>query len=170
VAKVLLAEQTTIGQVIKGAYEYAYKVGMGGSTDILPTGSRFAYFNTFILFTNVNTLVCDLLAPDQSGLSFLEPLQQALAGAGTPFDCQSQLAAFDAAQQSTATSAAPSAAPAASPASASPASPSSSSGIGSVSSAAQSLANEAYGLAGAPTSTKPTSIGGYVKNLLGGGS
>jgi virulence factor Mce-like protein len=175
VARVLLAEQTTIGQVIKGAYEYAYKVGESGASDKLPTGSQFLYFNTFILFTNVNTLVCDLLAPDQSGLSFLEPLQQALAGAGTPFDCQSQLAAFDAAQQSTATSAAPSAAPTASPASASPASTSrasasSPSGIGSVSRAAQSLANEAYGLAGEPTGTKSTSIGGYVKNLLGGGS
>lgn len=165
VAKVLLAEQTTIGQVIKGAYQYAFKVSRGGSADTLPTGSKFAYFNTFVLFTNVNTLVCDLLAPDQSGLSFLEPLQQALAGAGTPFDCQSQLAAFDAAQE------APTSAAAAPSASASrAATPSGAAGAGSVSSAAQSLATAAYGLAGQPSAPTPTSIGGYVKTLLGGGS
>ena len=47
-----------------------------------PTGPQFAYFNTFILFSDVNSLVCDLIAPPSAGLSFLEPLQQALAGAG----------------------------------------------------------------------------------------
>ena len=110
VAQVLTAQQDDVGQVIQGAYEYAYKVGNGGSADTLPTGSKFAYFNTFILFTDVNRLVCDLLAPPVPGLSYLEPLQQALSGAGTPLDCQSQLAAFDAAQQ------APSAAAATTPA------------------------------------------------------
>ena len=46
----------------------------------------------------MNKLVCNLLAPARPGMSFLEPLQQALAGAGSRFNCSSQLASFNAAQ------------------------------------------------------------------------
>ena len=64
----------------------------------LPDGSTYAYFNTFILFSDVNSLVCNLIAPPTGGLSFLQPIQQALAGAGSAFNCSSELAAFNAIQ------------------------------------------------------------------------
>ena len=163
VARVLIAQQTELGQVIRGAYQYAFKVGRGGSAEVLPDGSRFAYFNTFVLFTDVNTLVCSLLAPAQPGMAFLEPLQQALAGAGTPFTCKAQLAAFDAAQ-GTATAAAPPPVPPA-PAPASATTPTS-----GASKALDTVGNQVYGILGRPTRSRPRSLGGYLTALLGGGS
>ncbi len=164
VARVLTAQQTEIGQVVQGAYQYAYKIGKGGSEDTLPDGSKFAYFNTFVMFTDVNTLVCDLLAPAQSGLSFLEPVQQALVGAGSSFNCQSQLTAFNAAQTTDATTATPAATPTATPATTPTTAPTS-----AASKAAQTLANQAYGLLGQPSTSTGQSLGGYVSSLLGGG-
>jgi phospholipid/cholesterol/gamma-HCH transport system substrate-binding protein len=155
VARVLTAQQANIGQVIQGAYQYADKLGHASGTDVLPDGSTFGYFNTFILFADVNQLVCSLIAPSGTGLSFLEPLQQALAGAGSAFNCSSQLAAFNAAQSIPTASAAP---PATAP-------------NPNTSSAAQGLANQAYGILGQPSSpsSASSSIGGYIKSLLGGG-
>jgi virulence factor Mce-like protein len=156
VARVLTAQQANIGQVIQGAYQYADKLGHASGTDVLPDGSTFGYFNTFVLFADVNQLVCSLIAPSGTGLSFLEPLQQALAGAGSAFNCSSQLAAFNAAQATPTAAAAPTAA-APNPIS---------------SSAAQGLANQVYGILGKPSSPSSASgsIGGYVHSLLGGGS
>jgi phospholipid/cholesterol/gamma-HCH transport system substrate-binding protein len=167
VARLLTAQQTAIGQVVKGAYEYAYKVGHGGSLDALPDGSHYAYFNTFVLFTDVNTLVCNLLAPAQSGLSFLEPVQQALVGAGSAFDCQSQMAAF-AAAQTTATAGTP-AVPAVTATPAATAPTAAGTPTGTATGAAKSLANQAYGILGQPSGSSSQSLGGYVQALLGGG-
>src|SRR6202034_2518553 len=101
VSRVLLAQQDTIGQVISGAYHYFQKIAEGASgLNTLPDGSTYAYFNTFILFGDVNSLVCNLIAPPTGGMSFLQPIQQALAGAGSAFNCSSQLAAFNALQTS----------------------------------------------------------------------
>ncbi|HVX23238.1 MAG TPA: MCE family protein [Acidimicrobiales bacterium] len=168
VARVLTAQQAEVGQVVRGAYQYAEKIGRGGSRDTLPDGSKFAYFNTFILFTDVNTLVCDLLAPAQPGLSFLEPVQQALVGAASPFNCSSQLAAFAAAQATTAqATAAPATTAPVAPAT-TPAATPSTSPTGAATRAAQTLATQAYGLLGRPSTSTPRSVGGYVQSLLGG--
>lgn len=157
VARLLLAQQDDIGQVVQGLYEYTLKFAEGGSEYALPDGSHYAYFNTFVMFSDVNSLVCSLLTPQQSGLSFLEPLQQSLAGGGTPFNCSSQLAAFDKLQG---TSAAPAAAPSSSTAPA----------TSSAASAAQGVVNQAYGELGQPQKASSQSIGSYVQGLLGGGT
>lgn len=155
-ARILVAQQTDLGQIIHGAYEYAYKVASAESQLALPTGSHFVYFATFVMFTDINALVCDLIAPPESTLSYLEPLQQALTGAGSAFTCKSQLAAFDAAQATKGTTLVPSSAPA------------TSTGTSSVSKAAQSLTTAVYGVVGQPSKTTATSLGGYIGSLLGG--
>jgi hypothetical protein len=153
VSRVLLAQQSNIGQLIQGAYSYFRTIATGAaSLQKLPDGSTYAYFNTFILFSDVNNLVCGLLAPAAPGLTFLQPLQQALAGAGSAFNCSSQLAAFDAAQGTTA-----------------PAGTSDSSAVGATNSAAQSITNQVYGIAGAPDASTNTGLGGFISGLLGGG-
>jgi virulence factor Mce-like protein len=164
VARVLTAQQANIGQVIQGAYLYADKLGHASSTDVLPDGSTFGYFNTFILFADVNQLVCSLIAPAGTGMSFLEPLQQALAGAGSAFNCSSQLASFNAAQ---AAPTAPAATTPPTPPTQAAAAPNPTS-----SSAAQGLTNQVYGILGKPSSpvSASGSIGGYINSLLGGGS
>jgi phospholipid/cholesterol/gamma-HCH transport system substrate-binding protein len=152
VSRVLLAQQDNIGQVVEGAYHYFLKIAEGAkSLTTLPDGSTYVYFNTFVLFSDVNSLVCSLIAPDASGLSVLEPLQEALSGAGTAFNCSSQISQFKDVQNDTT--------PGLSPA------PTASS-----TAAAQSTANEAYGLVGQPDTSKNVNIGTYIEGLLGGGS
>lgn len=155
-SRVLTAQRADVGQLIVGLYEYVYKLGHAVSPATLPDGSRFGYFNTFILFSDVNQLVCSLIAPAEPNLAFLEPLQQALAGSSSAFNCSSQLAAFDAAQGSTAP-----ATPAASPL---PASTSSA----AAQQALQQIDNQVLGLLGQPSVPGTQSLGGYVSSLLGG--
>jgi virulence factor Mce-like protein len=153
VSRVLLAQQDDLGQVVNGAYHYFQKIAEGASgTQKLPDGSTFAYFNTFILFNDVNSLVCNLLAPPTGGMSFLQPIQQALAGAGSAFNCSAELAAFNALQGNNA--------PAPSTPSPNATAPSQAAG--------QAAANQAYGMVGQPDTSQGTSLGSIVNQLLGG--
>ena len=157
VSRVLLAQQNEIGQVVNGAYHYFQKIAEGASgLNTLPDGSTYAYFNTFILFSDVNSLVCNLIAPPTGGMSFLQPIQQALAGSGSAFDCSSELATFNALQSPSSTT--PSVATTSSPPTAGAAS------------AGQAAANQAYGIIGQPDTSKPTTLGGIINQLLGGAS
>jgi phospholipid/cholesterol/gamma-HCH transport system substrate-binding protein len=161
VSRVLLAQQDEIGQVVNGAYHYFQKIAEGASSpNRLPDGSTYAYFNTFVLFSDVNSLVCNLIAPPTGGMSFLQPIQQALAGAGSAFNCSSQLATFNALQASS-----PQSTPAVVPTSSS----SASSPTAAANSAAGAAANQAYGAIGQPDTSQPGSLGGLLNTLLGGG-
>ncbi len=163
VSRVLLAQQDTIGQVVNGAYHYFQKIAEGASgLNKLPDGSTYAYFNTFILFSDVNQLVCNLIAPDATGMSFLQPLQQALTGATSAFNCTTELNAFDDIQN-TGTPGLATFPPAPSSSSPSP-SPTAAS-----SSAGQAAANQVYGMIGQPDTSQPASVGGIINQLLGGG-
>jgi virulence factor Mce-like protein len=158
VSRVLLAQQDAIGQVINGAYHYFQKIAEGTSAAKLPDGSTYAFFNTFILFSDVNSLVCNLIAPSTGGLSFLQPIQQALAGAGSAFNCSSELASFNALQGTGAPAAPAAAVPAAQP----------SSPTAGASQAGAAAANQVYGILGQPDQSQPTSLGGIITQVLGG--
>ncbi|HLX88122.1 MAG TPA: MCE family protein [Acidimicrobiales bacterium] len=100
VARVLLVRQQDIGNVIQGLAVYLTRFANSyDPAEVLPDGSHFGYFHTFILLSDINDMICSLIAPAQPGLSFLAPLQQALSGAGTPLNCAGQISAFDAAQR-----------------------------------------------------------------------
>ncbi|MGH9045929.1 MAG: MCE family protein [Acidimicrobiales bacterium] len=155
VARVFTAQEANVGQLIQGLYEYVFKLGHAVAPETLPDGTRFGYFNTFILFSDVNQLVCSLIAPAASNLAFLEPLQQALAGSGTAFNCSSELSQFDALQST----------PSAPAASSAPSADSSE----EAQQALQSIDNQIYGIIGQPSNPSLGSLGGYVNSLLGGG-
>ncbi|MGH8988660.1 MAG: hypothetical protein ACRDXC_08690, partial [Acidimicrobiales bacterium] len=167
-ARVLTAQQTEIGQVIDGAYHYAYKVGSAVSKETLPTKSHFVYFATFVLFTQVNQLVCDLMAPPEQGLSFLEPLQQALAGAGTPFTCKAQFSTFDSLQGSSGSTKAAAPPPTASSSGAEVPSASTPSVATPELGATGGLGTTVYQILGQPVPAVGGSVGSYVSSLLGG--
>ena len=152
VSRVLLAQQDNIGQVVQGAYEYFTKIAEGAAgLNKLPDGSTYVYFNTFVLFSDVNSLVCNLIAPNASGLSFLQPIQQALTGSGTAFNCASELASFDDIQNSKV-----------------PGLNSSPSGATTAASASgQAAATQAYGIVGKPDTSRKSSIGAFIDGLLG---
>ena len=148
VARVLLVRQKDVGDVISGLGVYLTRFANSfDPKEVLPDGSHFGYFHTFVMFGDINDLICSLIAPAQGGLSFLAPLQQALSGAGTPLNCSSQIAAFDAAQSANAPG-----------------------GQTSTSQAASQLSTQVYGTLSAPQSPSPTGLGGIIGNLLGGPS
>jgi phospholipid/cholesterol/gamma-HCH transport system substrate-binding protein len=161
VTRVLLVHESDIQSLIRGLYQYVTRLaGITGET--LPDGSKFAYFQTFIQFGDVNSLVCSLIAPAAPGLAALAPLQQALASSGSPFNCASQDAAFTAINPPQATP--PGAASASAPASAAPAAPATS----SASSVGSAVAGQVYQALGAPSVPAGQSLNGYVQMLLGG--
>jgi phospholipid/cholesterol/gamma-HCH transport system substrate-binding protein len=161
VTRVLLVHESDIQSLIRGLYQYVTRLaGITGET--LPDGSKFAYFQTFIQFGDVNSLVCSLIAPAAPGLAALAPLQQALASSGSPFNCASQDASFTAINPPTATP--PAATPAAAPASAAPAAPASS----SAASTGSAVAGQVYQALGAPSTSTGQSLNGYVQMLVGG--
>lgn len=148
VARVLLVRQQDIGQVVSGLGIYLTKFANSiDPSEVLPDGSHFGYFHTFIMFSDINDLICSLIAPAQPGLSFLAPLQQALSGGGLPLNCASQISAFDAAQGG---------AP----------------GVGgtSTSQAASQLSTQIYGGLGAPSEPTQSGLGGLIEALIGGSS
>ncbi|HXB38535.1 MAG TPA: MCE family protein [Acidimicrobiales bacterium] len=158
VSRVLLAQQDNIGQVINGAYHYFQKIAEGTSgLNKLPDGSTYGYFNTFILFNDVNSLICNLIAPPTGGMSYLEPLQQALAGAGSAFNCSSQLSSFASLQGNSST-----------PSVVTP--PNGTSPTSAASNAGSAAANQVYGIIGQPDTSKPTTLGGILNQLVGGPS
>lgn len=154
VSRVLIADQANVAQVIQGLASYVTRIADGAGPEILPDGTKFAYFQTFVLFSDVNDLVCSLIAPATPGLSSLEPLQQALTGAGSPFDCSAQMAAFDKAQGTSA--------PAHPASPANPANP-----LAAAKNAAQGLSNTIGSIIGQPDHTEPQSLGGVLRQLLG---
>jgi len=87
VVRVLLARQADISNTVSGLYRYTLKFSKGASPETLPGGSKFAYFKNFVLFSDVQNLICASLAPPQPGGDFLKPLQQAVLAGGGPLDC-----------------------------------------------------------------------------------
>jgi virulence factor Mce-like protein len=87
VVRVLVARQADLSNTVSGLYRYTLKFSKGSSADTLPNGTKFAYFKNFVLFSDVQNLICASLAPPQPGLDFLKPLQQALLNSGGPLDC-----------------------------------------------------------------------------------
>ncbi len=149
ISRVLLAQQNELGQVVQGAYTYFHTIAVGGaSATKLPDGSTYAYFNTFILFSQVNALVCSLLAPASMSLATL------LTSAGSAFNCTAQ------------TGAAKTAAVLAAPTGGSTSS-SNAAAAQSAAAAAQSATTQLYGIAGVPDISKGSGLGGFINGLLG---
>ena len=145
VTRVLLTHETDIEQTITGLYHYVYKFA-NAPADTLPDGSRIGYFRTFINFSDVNNLVCSLIAPASGGLAALAPLQAALGAAGSSFNCSSQTATFNMLN--------PPAAPTTAAATTAQQGP--------------KVAQQVYQALGTPQAPAPKSLGGYMSMLLGG--
>jgi hypothetical protein len=150
VTRVLVSHETNIQQTLKGLYQYVYKFA-NAPADTLPDGSRIGYFQVFIDFSQVNDLVCSLIAPASTGLAALAPLQAALGAAGSGFDCSAQTATFNQLNPAgtTTTAATTSTAP-------------------STAQQGNNVAQQVYQAIGAPAAPAPQSLSGYLNMLLGG--
>jgi virulence factor Mce-like protein len=84
VVRLLIAREPQLEQVISGLANYVTKFAQGRSPEVLPNGSRFAYFKNFILFADVNSMICSILS--QAG-PVGAPILQAIGGSGGPLNC-----------------------------------------------------------------------------------
>jgi phospholipid/cholesterol/gamma-HCH transport system substrate-binding protein len=153
VVRLLTAREPQVEQVISGLSQYVFKLGAGAGAETLPNGTKFAYFKNFVLFSDINNLVCGLIAPPQPGLGFLAPLQKAVGSSGV-FNCSAFFAA-EAAAKST-----PSAAPAATAAPAAPVLPAPQSVAGALSQAVNQII-------GQPEVPQPVTLQTLVDHILG---
>jgi virulence factor Mce-like protein len=161
ISRLMVADQSDLEYLVYGLAQYAYRFGTASPAATLPDGSRFGFFRTFVEWTDVEKLVCQLIAPAVPGTSFLAPLQQLVGSAGTPLNCSSEIAAARAAQQPTAKAPAQPSKPASSKAAVAP--------PGGLSSTAGKLLQQLYQELATPQVLPPTSttIGSYVQSLLG---
>jgi ABC-type transporter Mla subunit MlaD len=95
VVRVLLARQSDISDLIHGLYRYTLKFAKVQSPngELLSDRSGFAYFKLFTSFSDIDKLVCGLVAPAGAPPQLqqsLAPLQSAL---GPQFDCSSAASA-----------------------------------------------------------------------------
>ncbi|MDA8283906.1 MAG: MCE family protein [Actinomycetota bacterium] len=163
VTRVLVAHQSDIEALVRGLYQYVTKIALAASgSQTLPDGSKFAYFRTFIEFSDVNNLVCNLIAPAAPSLSYLVPLQQALGASGSAFDCSAQVSTFNSLQRGTATTTTPPSTPA-------PAAATLPTGTGALSAQGAAVAGQLYQALGAPQAPAPHTLAGYLSMLLGAG-
>lgn len=165
VLRVLLAQRSDVASLVQGLAQYAVRFAHGSSAVRLPDGSKVGYFKTFVLWGDVQHLVCGLIAPAAHGLSFLKPLQAALLGHGSPLNCTAELAAFQSAQANPRAPGVPKPRPSATSGSAS------GSGLlgslpGNLNSTANQLAGGLYGALGQAQAPTSTSIGSYLGSLL----
>lgn len=171
VSRLLIADQPDLEYLVYGLAQYAYRFAHASPDVRLPDGSRFGYFQTFVEWTDVVKLVCGLIAPDQSGLSFLAPLQPLVSTPGGPLDCSSEIAAFDKAQATPLPVVQPPPAPA-------PKKGGTTGGIlpgglpvvSGLTPAASKLLQQLYQALAVPQpiAAGATSVGSYVQSLLGG--
>ncbi|HZD66417.1 MAG TPA: MCE family protein, partial [Acidimicrobiales bacterium] len=95
VSRVLIANQANIQALVTGLYHYTDKVAHAVSPTALPDGSHVGSFKVFVMFNQVNGLVCGLLAPlttTPQGAP-LRPMLEKLAASGSKLNCSSYLAA-----------------------------------------------------------------------------
>jgi phospholipid/cholesterol/gamma-HCH transport system substrate-binding protein len=95
VVRVLLARQSDISDLIHGLYRYTLKFAKVQSPngELLGDRSGFAYFKLFTSFSDIDKLVCGLVAPAGAPPQLQQQLQPLQAALGPQFDCSSAASA-----------------------------------------------------------------------------
>jgi phospholipid/cholesterol/gamma-HCH transport system substrate-binding protein len=63
VVRLLAMREPQVEQVVAGLALYLQKFAQGGSPETLPNGTKFIYFKNFIEFSDIQKLICGLVAP-----------------------------------------------------------------------------------------------------------
>jgi virulence factor Mce-like protein len=84
VVRLLSAREPQLEQVVSGLSRYLFKFAVGRGAEVFPNGSSFAFFKNFILFADVNALVCGLLT---QGGPTVAPLLALVSVPGGPIHC-----------------------------------------------------------------------------------
>jgi virulence factor Mce-like protein len=155
IVRVVTAHQQDLADTIYGLSRYLYAFASGISADVLPNGQHGAYFKIFVDASNLQDLICGLVANVPAQLS---DLRQALFSQGGLVDCSDNVYTVPGADAA--------AAPAAPPSATVPPAPGSST---ATTAPGQQLSNELYGQLSQPDQSTPTDLGSVITALLGGG-
>jgi virulence factor Mce-like protein len=79
VVRLLAMREPQVEQVVSGLALYLQKFATGGGPETLPDGTKFTYFKNFIELSDIQQLICGLVAPS-SAPQQLQPLASALEG------------------------------------------------------------------------------------------
>jgi phospholipid/cholesterol/gamma-HCH transport system substrate-binding protein len=142
VARLLIANEDDLQDLVEGLGDYAQAFGGGLSQERLPDGSGFAYFKNFIYADDVSVFLCSALAeaPDE-----FAGLRDAILSLDTAIDCHDY---FEASQPTPA--------------------PNPSTSDQAV--AASHLVDQLYGMLGQPQGGGNQDLGGLMDELLDTGS
>jgi virulence factor Mce-like protein len=84
VVRLLTLREPQLEQVVSGLSRYVYKFAVGQGPETLPNGTKFAFFKNFVMFSDVNALICGILS---QGGPTTAPLLQAISQSGGPINC-----------------------------------------------------------------------------------
>jgi len=84
VVRLLSAREPQLEQVVSGLSRYLFKFAVGRGVETFPNGTKFAFFKNFIMFADVNALVCGLLT---QGGPTVAPLLALVSVPGGPIHC-----------------------------------------------------------------------------------
>ena len=84
VVRLLTAREPQLEQVVSGVAQYLFKFAAGRGPETFPNGSKFAFFKNFIMFSDVNNLICGVLT---QGGATVAPILALVSTPGGPIDC-----------------------------------------------------------------------------------
>ncbi len=164
ISRLVVAQGPNVGQLTKALDVFLRFITNGANnltpSNVTPSGQRFAYFQNFAQWSQIDGLVCALLGPAEANQPPNSPIMQlasALAGGSTYLHCAAPPGPLPA----------PAAAPAGAPPgprTAVPAAPSPS----SPTAAAQQLLNNALGGLSQPQAPRPSTPQSFIQQAAGG--
>ncbi|HWW53588.1 MAG TPA: hypothetical protein VNY84_07460, partial [Acidimicrobiales bacterium] len=84
VVRLLTAREPQLEQVVVGLSQYLFKFAAGRGPETFPNGSKFAFFKNFVMFSDVNNLICGVLT---QGGATVAPILALVSTPGGPIDC-----------------------------------------------------------------------------------
>jgi virulence factor Mce-like protein len=164
ISRLVISQGPNVGELTKALDVFIRFITNGANnltpSNVTPANQRFAYFQNFAQWSQIDSLVCALLGPAEANQPPNSPIMQlasALAGGSTYLHCAAPPGPVPA------TAAAPAGAPPG-PSTSVPAAPSPS----SLAAAAQQLLNNALGGLSQPQAPRPSTPQSFIQRAAGG--
>lgn len=160
VVRALVAHKQDVADTIYGISEFLYTVAQSSSNERMSDGARFLYVKDMVLFSDVQKILCSIIATPQPasapGAALLHQFQEAFLTQQGLLDCSAYVNPAPLPTPGGASSAPATSEPSASATATAPASPS------------QAATDDVYGQLSRPDTAQSMDLGRYLQLLLGG--